>query len=877
MTRSNHIVTMTRTSIRRVVALLGCGALATGLALSGAPASAAPTASPTPITLTPAEAAVLGKDDVRQHEYWLTDYRIVDAWKQSTGSGVTVAVIDTGVDGTHPDLVDNVLEGYDASGEGSPNGWQGLGVEPMHGTEVASLIAGHGHNVSGIPKIAGQPGKPAGVIGVAPDAKILPISLNMVSNAEKSIDEQIPAAVRYAVDHGAQVINLSIGSNKTTWPKSWDDAFAYAEEKGVVVVASAGNRGSGITQVGAPATIPGVLTVGGVDRQREASKGSSTQGISIGVTAPSNDMIAAAPGNKYMIWSGSSASAPLVSGLAALIKSKYPNLSAAQIIQRITESADDTGAAGRDPVYGFGIINPLMALDPSTPQDATENPLGSLKAWIAVHRRQEVPAPTPADASATPVHEEGETIVKAKIPEPSRPVEDRGFLPFIIVGALFVILGLLTVRSVRRLHRLHVNVRDVVPHPHLHGHGEREQASHSKPSAASVAVPDAPAPVAPANQSPAASAPQSPESENAVPDAQAQTQVAPASVPSPAPDAAAAVPSAPSTLDPHPAADQSLDKQQDAPTGQKSVAAAGTEQSAVPTQPPAIVQNAGMEQNVGSVQNADTVQNVGSTQSLDTAQPAASGSVEQAPVYPEQPLPQTQKPAEPQQPAQHNAVVQTPAAPAKATQPADQGNTPAPEQKPVVPELQKSEKPALAQTVAQSEGVSRTPQSPAPEPVKDSTVGQESSGPEASQVSADTIRKASHRSAQKDGMAQHRVHHLGRRPLPPHRKPRLPHISGIKRQVPETGVPDVPDEAASSASVQNPTGQDGRPASAPRKVASVQKKHSTRTPRKKTANSSRLRLQGAASGGSSIPAAPESGVPEPSSAHEPEPQNPSSS
>ena len=863
MTRSNHIAMMTRTSIRRVVALLGCGALATGLALSGAPASAAPTASPTPITLTPAEAAVLGKDDVRQHEYWLTDYRIVDAWKQSTGSGVTVAVIDTGVDGTHPDLVDNVLEGYDASGEGSPNGWQGLGVEPMHGTEVASLIAGHGHNVSGIPKIAGQPGKPAGVIGVAPDAKILPISLNMVSNAEKSIDEQIPAAVRYAVDHGAQVINLSIGSNKTTWPKSWDDAFAYAEEKGVVVVASAGNRGSGITQVGAPATIPGVLTVGGVDRQREASKGSSTQGISIGVTAPSNDMIAAAPGNKYMIWSGSSASAPLVSGLAALIKSKYPNLSAAQIIQRITESADDTGAAGRDPVYGFGIINPLMALDPSTPQDATENPLGSLKAWIAVHRRQEVPAPTPADASATPVHEEGETIVKAKIPEPSRPVEDRGFLPFIIVGALFVILGLLTVRSVRRLHRLHVNVRDVVPHPHLHGHGEPKQASHSKPSAASVAVPDAPAPVAPAIQSPAASAPQSPEPETA---AQAQTQVAPVSIPSPAPDAAVAMPSAPSTLEPHPAADQSLDKQQDAVAGQKSAAAAGTEQSAVPTQPPAIVQNVGTTEH-----NVDSAQNVGAVQ------PAASASVvaEQSTVATGQPLPQTQKPAGSQQTGQHNTVAQTPAAPAKAIQPADQGSTP--EQKPAASEPQESEKHALTQTVAQSEGVSRTPQSPAAEPVKDSTVGQESSDPEASQVSADTIGKASHRPAQKNGMAQHRAHHFGRGPIPPHRKPRLPHISGIKRQVPETGVPDVPDEAASSASVQNPTGQDSRPASAPRKVASAQKKHNTRTPRKKTANSSRLRPQGAASGRSSIPAAPESGIPEPSSAHEPEPRNPSSS
>lgn len=863
MTRSNHIAMMTRTSIRRVVALLGCGVLATGLALSGAPASAAPTASPTPITLTPAEAAVLGKDDVRQHEYWLTDYRIVDAWKQSTGSGVTVAVIDTGVDGTHPDLVDNVLEGYDASGEGSPNGWQGLGVEPMHGTEVASLIAGHGHNVSGIPKIAGQPGKPAGVIGVAPDAKILPISLNMVSNAEKSIDEQIPAAVRYAVDHGAQVINLSIGSNKTTWPKSWDDAFAYAEEKGVVVVASAGNRGSGITQVGAPATIPGVLTVGGVDRQREASKGSSTQGISIGVTAPSNDMIAAAPGNKYMIWSGSSASAPLVSGLAALIKSKYPNLSAAQIIQRITESADDTGAAGRDPVYGFGIINPLMALDPSTPQDATENPLGSLKAWIAVHRRQEVPAPTPADASATPVHEEGETIVKAKIPEPSRPVEDRGFLPFIIVGALFVILGLLTVRSVRRLHRLHVNVRDVVPHPHLH-HGEREKASHSKPSAVSVAAPEASAPVAPVIQPPAASAPQSPEPEVAVPDSQAQTQIAPAPVSSSAPDAAAAVPSAPSASGLQPEADQNLHKQQDVAAVQKSVAAAGTEQSAVPMQPPATVQNVGTTEH-----NVDSAQNVGAVQPVASA----SSVAEQSTVATGQPLPQTQKPAEPQQPAQHNTVAQTPAAPAKATQPADQGNTPAPEQKPVAPEPQESEKPALAQ----SEGVPHTPQGPIVEPVKNVTTEQKSPSPEMTQAPVNTTGKASHRSAQKDGMAQHRAHHLGRRPLPPHRKPRLPHISGIKRQVPETGVPDVPAEAASSTSTQKPAAQKGRPASAPRKDASVQKKHSTCTPRKKTANSSRLRLQGAASGRSSIPAAPESGVPEPSSAHEPEPQNPSSS
>ena len=82
-----------------------------------------------------------------------------------------------------------------------------------------------------------------------------------------------PAAVRYAVDHGAQIINMSIGSNKTSWPQSWDEAFAYAEQKGVLIVAAAGNRGSGLTQVGAPATIPGVLTVGGIDRNKQVSGG----------------------------------------------------------------------------------------------------------------------------------------------------------------------------------------------------------------------------------------------------------------------------------------------------------------------------------------------------------------------------------------------------------------------------------------------------------------------------------------------------------------------------------------------------------------------------------------------------------------------------
>ena len=145
---------------------------------------------------------------------------------------------------------------------------------------------------------------------------------------------------------------------------------------------------------------------------------------------------------------------------------------------------------------------------------------------------------------------------------------------------------------------------------HLH-HGEREKASHSKPSAVSVAAPEASAPVAPVIQPPAASAPQSPEPEVAVPDSQAQTQIAPAPVSSSAPDAAAAVPSAPSASGLQPEADQNLHKQQDVAAVQKSVAAAGTEQSAVPMQPPATVQNVGTtEHNVDSAQNVGAVQPV---------------------------------------------------------------------------------------------------------------------------------------------------------------------------------------------------------------------------------------------------------------------------
>lgn len=289
------------------------------------------------------------------------------------------------------------------------------------------------------------------MIGVAPDATILPIALELGTTGAttRSVDEQIPDAVRYAVDQGADIINLSVGSDKTSWPQSWDSAFAYAEEKDVIIIASAGNRGAGLTQVGAPATMPGVLTVGGVDKNKQDSWSSSSQGISIAVSAPSESMIGAIPNNKYATWSGTSAAAPIVAGLAALIMEEYPDLTGNQVIQRIIASSDDAGADGRDALYGYGIINPKAALAESTPDDTDTNPLGSMSDWINVHRK--TTASAAPSVSETPVHQAGETITEAAAPAPVRPVEDSGILPFIVLAAFTLWVGIITFGSIHQL------------------------------------------------------------------------------------------------------------------------------------------------------------------------------------------------------------------------------------------------------------------------------------------------------------------------------------------------------------------------------------------------------------------------------------------
>ena len=357
--------------------------------LAGVARAGAAVAAATMIALagaTPAHA-----DTVRDLEYWLTDYGFTTAWNSSRGEGVTVAIIDTGVNGNVAELRGAIVGGTDVSGLGSPDGQTPVGDDPNHGTLVASLLAGRGT------------GEGNGVIGVAPEADLLTASVafGQDTGAEKSNDDQIAEAVRWAVDSGADVINMSLTRNTRDWPESWDDAFMYAFENDVVVVAAAGNRGSGTSEVGAPATIPGVLTVAGVDREKNASFDASSQGITIAVAAPSEDLVGVLPDGGYVQWDGTSAAAPIVSGLVALVRSEYPELDAANVIERVIRTADPNGHDVPSPLYGWGLIDPVPALTADV-DEVEANPLGSLADWIALHRRAEVPAPA-TDAENQPI------------------------------------------------------------------------------------------------------------------------------------------------------------------------------------------------------------------------------------------------------------------------------------------------------------------------------------------------------------------------------------------------------------------------------------------------------------------------------------------
>ncbi len=293
------------------------------------------------------------------------------AWSQSKGSGVTVAVLDTGVRPGTPDLTGQVTVGPDYTVGANPPGY----VPPhLHGTYIGSIIAGHGSG----------PGGSQGVIGVAPEAKILSVRVILddqepgflVYNENAEYDDAIASGITYAVRHGAGVINMSLGSTVAT--RSVRQALAYAISHNVVVVAAAGNDGTGghgFTPYSYPASFTGVISVAAVGANGNRAS-FSDQNSSIVVSAPGVNVVGDGPGGSFLIGSGTSPASAFVAGVAALIRSKYPHLSVVQVMQSLVMSAQRRPPGGYSPATGFGEVDAAAALAAAGRLDGAAGPAG---------------------------------------------------------------------------------------------------------------------------------------------------------------------------------------------------------------------------------------------------------------------------------------------------------------------------------------------------------------------------------------------------------------------------------------------------------------------------------------------------------------------
>lgn len=292
---------------------------------AGATASAALGMLLVGIASVPAHA-----ENFRAQQWHLDAMGAEEIWQLSTGAGVTVAVIDSGVDKSNPDLRGQVLEGKDLATDESGDQFTDY---TGHGTGMAGLIAGTGDRDGG-----------NGAFGLAPGSKILPVRVSGLDAGEGSMadsDEEfnrvVPPAIKYAADSGAKVINVSLGAGAGS--QALTDAVKYALGRGALVFASVGNTGDKGNMVEYPGATPGVVGVGAVDNK--AKHVSTAQyGSQVDLVAPGKDMVHACGGGTGMCKStGTSDATALASAAAALLWSKHPDWTNNQVLKVMLDTA----------------------------------------------------------------------------------------------------------------------------------------------------------------------------------------------------------------------------------------------------------------------------------------------------------------------------------------------------------------------------------------------------------------------------------------------------------------------------------------------------------------------------------------------------------
>jgi subtilisin family serine protease len=365
---------MTATRRRPVPALVGLLAVA---ALAGLLAAAGLLALAGLALAAPAGTMISARTQPVPNpgEWWFARWQVRQRiWPLTEGGGVTVAVLDTGVQASLPDLRGAVLSGGDMTGAGGRGDTDGNAGQDGHGTAVAALIAGQGAGV--------------GIVGIAPRSKILPVTVGSEGPVSASA---VAAAIRFAVRHGAQVVNMSFGIQVAT-PGGCDPvlqaAVAYALARDVVLVAAAGDANL-IHGPSEPGSCAGVLTAGGVEPGGSLWR-DSTREPYVAVAAPADRMTFEGRDGRYSTtaW-GTSFSSALVAGAAALVRSRYPDMPWYQVDQRLIDTSVPAGRPVPNDGYGYGVVNPARAVDASAypvRASAPDPVLASVKAWLATPR-----------------------------------------------------------------------------------------------------------------------------------------------------------------------------------------------------------------------------------------------------------------------------------------------------------------------------------------------------------------------------------------------------------------------------------------------------------------------------------------------------------
>ena len=281
-------------------------------------------------------------------QYYLREINADKAWSLTTGSeNIKVGVLDTGIDRNHPDLAGKIAEDEVSEDD--------LTDEIGHGTEVAGIIAAKTNNNQGI-------------AGISWNTKIVPIKVTDETGQARV--STVVSALDAAHEKGVKIVQISLSTNQLS--QVLGDAVKTAQDRGIIIVSTGGN--TGIRELRYPAAFNGVVGVTSVDQNKKIES-YSTQGEHISIAAPGSNIYTTTRNSSYASVTGTSFAAPQVAGTLALIWALIPDFTSSQVKDILFKSAQDLGESGKDPTYGYGLLNSQKAVELALVQVAKPNEL----------------------------------------------------------------------------------------------------------------------------------------------------------------------------------------------------------------------------------------------------------------------------------------------------------------------------------------------------------------------------------------------------------------------------------------------------------------------------------------------------------------------